>query len=191
MGFYEIAGLITVISFLVVNTFYIRDTLRGKTKPHMFTWLVWGLVLGIAAAVATAGGAIISAWTLGLEVGSCLIIALISARYGEKNITKSDWAMLVSALAVIPLWILSKEPLVAAIAVTTIDSLGYGPTLRKAWANPQEENLQTFVCYIGISLFSFLCITPLTLVTGMYPAGLLIMNCLLVFVLVSRRKVLA
>lgn len=40
----EIIGMITVILGIVGYIPYLRDVLRGKTKPHVYTWFVWGLI---------------------------------------------------------------------------------------------------------------------------------------------------
>lgn len=57
----EIVGTIAVVLTFVGYVPYIRDTLKGKTKPHVYTWFVWGLVTLAAFALqmsAHAGGGV-------------------------------------------------------------------------------------------------------------------------------------
>jgi len=189
MGFHELAGLGSVLCLLFTGGLYVRDTVRGKTRPHIFSWVIWGLINGIACVVAYVGGAMVSALTLAAGSILCLLVAGLSLRYGEKTITRSDWATFLAALCIIPLWILTQDPLVVACLVSLIDVLGFYPTLRKAWAKPHEENLRAFVLYCGTWLLSLLAVTPFTLVTGLYPSVPLCTNTLLVFVLIARRRV--
>lgn len=48
--------MIAVVLTFVGYAPYIRDTIKGKTKPHVYTWFVWGLVTAIAYALQLRGG---------------------------------------------------------------------------------------------------------------------------------------
>lgn len=191
MSFYEIAALLAVICSIYGHAVYIIDTLRGKTRPHLFTWLVWAIVMGVAAAVAIVSGATASAWVLGFGCFKSAVISGLALRWGEKQITRSDWAMFLSALSIIPIWALTKEPLIAVILATTIDAFGYGPTFRKAWMKPREENLQSFSFGVIEATLSVLSVVPISLVTILYPASILGMNVALVSMLFFRRRILS
>lgn len=99
--------------------------------------------------------------------------------------------MFLSALSIIPIWAVTKEPLIAALLATVIDVFGYGPTFRKAWMKPWEENLKSFSFGILEASLSVLSVTPLLLVTGLYPSAILTMNAALVVMLVLRRQTLS
>ncbi|HAX91426.1 MAG TPA: hypothetical protein DCY07_04365 [Rhodospirillaceae bacterium] len=191
MDYHSIAAGIALVCSLSANVIYIRDTLKRKTKPHLFTWLVWAIVMGIAATVSFAEGATASAIVIGHGSFWCFVISLLALRYGEKAITRSDWGMFLSALAIIPLWAVTKEPLVAALLATAIDTFGYGPTFRKAWHKPWEENLKAFSVHVLLASLSVLAVSPYLLVTGLYPTAILIMNAALVLMLIIRRRALS
>ena len=55
-----IAIALTLIAFLP----YIRSILRGKTKPHVFSWLIWGTTTFVVflAQLADEGG--VGAWPI-------------------------------------------------------------------------------------------------------------------------------
>jgi len=191
MGFHEITAGLAVICSVTASSVYIRDIVYEKTRPHLFTWLVWAIVMGVATAIALLNDAYASAVVIGFGSFMCSIISLLSLRYGEKSITRSDWVMFIAALSIIPIWALTKEPLVAALLATSIDTLGYGPTFRKAWMKPWEENLKSFSIMILQSALSVLSVTPFLVVTGLYPSAILTMNVALVSMLLFRRQTLS
>ena len=53
-----IAVLLTFIGYIP----YVRDTLSGKTTPHVYTWFIWGLVTAIAYGLQVSGGAGVGSW---------------------------------------------------------------------------------------------------------------------------------
>ncbi|HAX91427.1 MAG TPA: hypothetical protein DCY07_04370 [Rhodospirillaceae bacterium] len=191
MDYHVIAGGVSVSTGFVIGLLYIREVLRGDTKPHVFTWLVWALLMSIAAAVSFAGGAIIGALVLAAGAALNFIITGLALRYGERNITRSDWAMFLSALAIIPIWVMTKEPLTAAVLVTSIDLLGCVPTFRKGWLRPHEESAKVFALFAVTNVFTVLSVTPYNFVTGLYPTMCFAMDLLLATMLLARRRAVA
>jgi hypothetical protein len=135
----EILGYSSIFVVVLITVPYWRQVLAGKIKPHIFTWVIWSLTTGIAAAARMTEQAGAGAWGQWAGAFSCLSVAILAIRYGEKQITRSDWVAFILALAVIPIWQLTQNALLAVIAVTFIDILGYYPTFRKAWARPYQE----------------------------------------------------
>ena len=173
------------------NGVYIYDTFKGKAKPHLLSWLTWCLLMGVAAGIAFTNGAFISGLIIGNGSLMCLVISIISLWRGEKHITRMDYVMFFSALAAIPIWVATQEPLFAAFWVTLIDVLGYGPTFRKAWAKPHEESVRAFCLYWIIWGLNVYSISPYTLTTGLYPTTIFFMNVFLVLMLIYRRRALS
>jgi len=63
---------------------YIRDILRGTTKPHAFSWFVWGLpALIVFAAQALKGGGA-GAWATGVTALLCTLIFVMSLSRGKR-----------------------------------------------------------------------------------------------------------
>jgi len=48
MDYKVILGTVAVVMALYSYVPYIKDIFAGKTKPHAFTWLIWGLLTSIA-----------------------------------------------------------------------------------------------------------------------------------------------
>lgn len=171
---------------------YIVDILKGRTKPHIFSWFIWGSLTIIAAAGQYTKGAGIGALPTLVAALACFTITVLSLRYGEKTITRSDKVTFAAALCAIPLWYITADPLWSVLLVTAIDLTGFYPTFRKSWFKPQEETVKVF----GLSILNFglllFAIETLNLTTVIYPLSLVITNAAFVtFVLMRRRMILA
>lgn len=51
-----IISMLAVLLTFVAYVPYVRDTLQGKTTPHVYTWFIWGLVTAIAFGLQLEGG---------------------------------------------------------------------------------------------------------------------------------------
>lgn len=118
---------------------YFYTIYQGKTKPHAFSWLLWGAVTGVGtfAQFDLNGGP--SAWALAFVSVTCLLIAALSFFIGEREYKKSDWIALFACLLAIPAWKATNNPLMALFIIMAIDALTYWPTIRKSFYKPQTE----------------------------------------------------
>jgi hypothetical protein len=160
-----IATLIAIISYIP----YLRDIKSGKTKPHAFSWFIWALLAYIAGfAQLSAGGGI----------GS--LVALV-------KITRSDWVSLLIALAAIPVWIITKRPLLSVVIVSIIDLVGFIPTFRKTYKSPHQETTSTYVLSTVKHCLTVLAQQKYNLTTVLYPASLAVATAAFVFMLLVRK----
>ena len=187
----EFMALLSVITCIASTTIYMRATARGKFKPHMFSWIVWGLLMLIAAAAQYSRKAGIGAWATGFGGVMCLVVAGQAVVYGEKNITRSDWAAFIAAPTSIPLWYVTANPLTATVFVTMIDAFGYYPTFRKSYQKPHQEALFVFVLYALISFMRLLAVESYSLTTALYPAFIATANTAFIVMLLWRRRIVA
>ena len=183
-----IIGLITVCLTIVGYIPYLRDTFKKKTTPHIYTWFIWGTVTTIAYALQVSGGAGVGSWvTLAAAIISYIIFAL-GLRNGKKDITRSDTVFFILSLIAIFLWLVAKQPILSVILVSTIDMLGFIPTIRKSWHKPHSETLFTYELNAfrhGLSLFA---LQQYSIVTWLYPGSWALANALFSIMLVLRRK---
>lgn len=185
----EIIGIISVVIGVTGQDIYLWQVFRGTVKPHIFSWIIWGLLGIIAAAAQYAAEAGPGCWSVGVSAILCLLIALVGFFYGEKSITRGDWICFLLLLLAIPAWVMTKNPLWAVVIVSAIDAGAFYPTFRKSWHRPHDEGITAFLAYTLQMIFSIAALEKYSLTTALYPAVLLSMNAALLFTLLSRRKI--
>jgi hypothetical protein len=183
-------GLLSLVLSIVSHVPYLRSIFVANTRPHAFTWLVWGAVMAIAFVAQLYGRAGAGSWATGLSAAFCLAIGIIALFRGEKHITRGDWIALLATLAAIPLWIATSDPLGSVLLVTFIDAVAYYPTFRKSWAKPDEELASKYVLTVVRYLFSLLALERYTIVTTVYQLVSILMEAGIVVMLLWRRAAL-
>lgn len=187
MSYTEFFGILSTLMMLCSRGNYFNSIFRGKTRPHAFSWFVWGIISSIGFAAQVAEGAGAGSWARGFGATTCFVLVVIALMKGERNIKSGDWVTFIIALAAIPLWVITKTPVWSVILVCMIDTLGYYPTVRKSWNKPHEESARSYMFSSMGSLFSILAIEHYTLSTWLYPAVLAITNGIMVAYLLIRR----
>ncbi len=171
---------------------YIRSIHRGKTKPHVFSWVVWGIGTFIVFLAQLAGHGGIGAWPIGVSAIITSYIALVAyLKRADTLITRTDWLFFFAALSALPFWFLTSDPQWAVIALTIVDVMGFGPTVRKAYHHPYEESVRFFTMSAARNLLVILALEYYSLTTVLFPATVGLACLLLVFLLAYRRQSLA
>ena len=167
---------------------YIADIFKGKTKPHAYSWLIWGTLTGIIFALqVSAGAGVGSVVTLFLTLISFFVF-IQSLKRGTANITNVDKVFLVLALCALPLWLVINQPVLSIILLMTIDLLGFVPTVRKTWQDPYTETLSMYVITTFRHMISFLALAEYNIVTWLFSVSGIIVNILFSFMLIYRRR---
>jgi len=179
-----IAALVGIIGYIP----YYRDILRGTTKPHPFTWIGFGLLLGITFFIQLSTGAGPGAWVNGLSAIGVFGIAILSFSRGEKNITVFDWICFAGALVGIILWRIASDPLSAIIIVTAVDTIAFAPTFRKAYLKPHEETASLFILATFKYIISLFALASFTITTALFPIAIVASNAVFVGMLLIRRR---
>ena len=167
---------------------YVRDIFKRKTKPHLFTYLIWSIVTSLAFLGQVASGAGPGAWTTGTMAVLTILILVLSFKYGTEDITKLDIVLLVAALCAIVPWWLTHDPTVSVLIATFIDVCAFFPTIRKTYNDPFSETLISYVLNLFRHSLSILALTSFVVASYIYPTALVVMNAILVAVIVSGRK---
>lgn len=179
-----LATIITIVGYVP----YFRDIFSIKTKPHLYTWLIWGITQGTATLALLKGGGKIGA--ISLLIGTILVavIFFLSFKYGTKNITKSDTLALIFALLAILVWWQLDNPILAVLMVSLIDMLGYIPTLRKTFTDPSTETMFFWICMLATDILAMLANSEYNLLTMSYLTALAVCNSAMILVIWFRRK---
>ena len=187
----ELIGLASLAIALVSYLPYIRSIFVAKTRPHAFSWLVWGTVSMIAFVAQISEKAGAGSWVTGFSATMCLGVGVLAIFRGEKQIARSDWISFLLTLSAIPLWIATKDPLWSVLLVTGIDAAAYYPTFRKSYAKPDEELALRYVLTAVKHFLSLAALENYTLVTAVYPFVSFFMEVAVAVFLMERRFALS
>lgn len=188
MEYKYILGLVSVVIAILSYSFYFHDIFNHKTKPHAFSWFIWGILMSISFYAQVYSKAGPGSWVIGFTALICFFISFLAFRKGLKDIRLFDWVGLLGAFLALFLWFVVKEPVLSVVLVTITYSLGFFPTFRKSFNRPQDETWITFALN-GLKFFiSLFALSNISLVTALYPLALVIVNWLFVGMLFIRNK---
>jgi len=179
-----LAAIIGVIGFVP----YFRNLFAGRTKPHTFSWLIWGILSSITFAAQIAGGAGPGAWIIGVAATLSLAVFVIAIFKGEKEITRLDKISLAAAALGIAVWIVTTNPLWSVVIVTIVDAVGYVPTFRKTHKDPYGETLSLYFLNSISFVISLFALEVVDLTTALYPISLIVTNIGFISMVMMRRR---
>lgn len=168
---------------------YLRGTLQGKFKPSVASWLVWGILTGIACAGQLVAGGGIGALTTGTSaVASFLVMGLALRDKSSRTFSRLDWGCLAASILAIGLWPIADDPFISVLLVSVITFVGYIPTYLKSYDRPHEENISMYLIGIIKFLLAAITLSHYSPVTLLYPAVVIGANTALITLLTARRK---
>jgi hypothetical protein len=185
----EIFGIVGAILLLGSGVPYIAAMLRGRIKPHAFSWLLWSFINLVVFAAQVTEGAGAGAFATGATTVVNFFIGCYALRHGHRHFTRSDWAVFLSALFAIPLWAVMKHPLYSVILVSVIDVVAFWPTMRKSWHAPYQEAVLPFVMGGFGFFFALLAVENYSFTNYCYLVTVLVANAVFISAICWRRKV--
>lgn len=190
MNFREISGVLALFIALVSFIPYLRDIFARKTTPHIYSWLIWGILQITASLAILQENSLYSALgSLGFGLVS-ITVFFLSFKYGTKRITTFDTLCFVGALITIGVWVFLNNITLSVILVTVIDLLGFLPTYRKGYQEPYSETLFLFTCSAISNTLSLLAITHHSVSSSLYVASLVVTNVIFIIIVFLRRRYL-
>lgn len=184
-------GIIAVALVFIGYIPYLRDVIKGKTVPHIYSWFLWGVVTSIAFALQVSDKAGVGAFvTLGAAV-MCGVVIVLSffVHRGKRDITKLDTAFFLLAFVSLAFWLIAKQPVISAILAATTDLLGFVPTIRKSWQKPFSETLSLYALNTLRFGLATLSLQHYSIITALYPISWFIANGLFACMLIFRRRI--
>lgn len=178
-----------LISFSGI-VFYLKDTIKGKTKPNRVTWFFWALAPMIAffsAIDENVGVLALTTFMVGFNP-TLVFIASIFDKKAYWKLTMFDLACGFLALIGILLWQITGNGNLGITLAILADLFAAIPTIRKSYTNPETE---TYVAYIGGAIamtITLLTINNWTYAYFAFPAYILSVNTLIVYIILFRRK---
>ena len=184
-AFSAIALILTFVAFYP----YIRSILRRQTKPHIFTWIIWGFGTIVVFLAQLSDGAGLGAWPIGVSGLLTCAVAVLAIRYSaDTSIVRMDWVFLGFAASALPLWFLTETALFAVTILTLVDLLGFGPSVRKSYDAPHQENALFFAIGAVRNGFVLLALENYSWTTALFPAAVGLACMLFVGLILFRRQ---
>jgi hypothetical protein len=171
---------------------YIRDTLRGETKPNRVSWLMWSIAPLVATGAAlSAGGDPWSTVSIFL-MGFLPLLVLVSSFFQKK----SEWKLgLFDALCgifsmiALAFWLGVDSPKIALLFAAIGDFFAYIPTIKKAWTHPETETGFTYSTGIITIVLILFSVPEWTIENYGFQLYLIVANSMLLFC-IYRKKLL-
>src|SRR5690349_16875953 len=169
---------------------YILSIQRGRTRPHVFSWIVWTLATLVVFLAQLAGHGGYGAWPIGVSGVITGYIAILAYRKtSDRAITRADWIFLAFALAALPCWLLTSNPLWAVVILTGVDLAGFGPTFRSAYLRPHDERTGFYFLGAVRNALAISALEQYSVTTVLFPAAVGV-ACLLFVAMVAYRRYL-
>jgi hypothetical protein len=168
---------------------YVRDTLRGSTRPHRGTWLIWGVLAVVVCLSQRADGA---SWSLVLAASQALltsVIFVLAIRRGQGGASATELVMIAVAGAGVIGWILADEPIVATACVVAADLIGTAMMMPKTYRDPESETLVTFALASLAGALAAGAVGVLDVSLLLYPIYYCVANAAVALVIHQRRRV--
>jgi hypothetical protein len=166
---------------------YLRDMVRGTTRPHRGTWLIWGVMAIVVCASQWADGA---TWSLIMAVAQAFVttlIFLLAIRRGEGGVGPTDLALLAVAMGGVVGWVVADEPIVATGCVVAADLIGVALMVPKTYRDPGSETLATYAFASLGGLLATAAVETAELALLLYPVYYCLVNGAIAVLIMRRR----
>lgn len=180
---------LAVIVQLIGKASYIKDTLKGKTKPNRISWLLWAVAPLIAFFAEVSTGVELAAIPVFISGFSPLLV--LAASLANKNsywkLEKNDYLCGLFSVFALIFWGITKEPAVAIVFALLSDLLATIPTLIKSWKYPETETADAFTAGLFSALTSFTAIKTWNFSSVAFPLYLVLVNASLIFCIYRKK----
>jgi hypothetical protein len=186
-----ILSIIAIVLTLLAFVPYITGILKGITKPHVFSWIIWGSTTFIVFLAQLEGHAGIGAWPIGVSGAMTVLVAFLAyLKRSDITITKKDWLFFGVAMSALPLWYLMSDPLWAVVMLTLVDTLGFAPTARKVYHAPYSEPIFFVALFFVRNMLVLFALEHYSATTVLFPAVIAIACLLLITLMIIRRHLI-
>jgi len=157
---------------------YIKETIKGNTKPNKVSWLMWAIAPMIASFAAMANGvgwAVLPVFMSGFAPLLVFIASLLNKKSYWKLESFDYLCGLFSVLALI-LWAITKDATIAIVFSIASDGFASIPTIIKLWKYKETETVDAYTAGLLNSLTSFFAIKTWNFSSYGFPIYLVVIN---------------
>lgn len=156
MNLTNVAGFLATAIAVYCTIPYVIAILKGKTKPHQLSWLVFVIMNGIVFfSQYFEGGRQSILIALTFFIGSSVIL-LLSFKYGTRTTSRWDKMLFGFALATVLLWFFTRSNVLAIWLTVLIDFAATTMMILKVRTQPHSEDPLPWMLAIIAYIFSSL-----------------------------------
>ena len=182
-------GIIAVLLTFIGYVPYIRDLVKDKIQPHIYSWFIWGIMTSIVFALQISDQAGPGAFvTLAAAISVVVVFTLSFFKKGKRDIVLTDTIFFVLAFIALSLWLFAKQPVLSVILLTITELFAFVPMIRKSWQRPYSETLVFYAINTVRFGLAIVALNRYTIISAIYPITWLIGNGLFTAMLFARRK---
>ena len=162
---------------------YLRDTLRGTTKPNRVTWLLWAVAPLLAAAVELNEGVGLRALPT-FMVGFMPLLVFAASFHNRDavwRIRRIDYACGAMSVVGTVVWLVTRNGVLAIAAAIAADFLAGVPTVMKSWTHPETETVYSYIGAVVSMGIVLLTIQDWTFGVAAFPIFIVCMGSVEVF----------
>jgi hypothetical protein len=171
-----VLGVLAGVVGVVDTVPYVRDTLRGTTRPHRGAWLIWSVLAVVVCLSQRADGA---SWTLAMAGTQAVVtsfVFVLAIRWGVGGISPAEAATIALAGAGVAAWVLAEDPTIATAGVMVADLLAIGLIVPKICREPDSETLATYVLASVCGALAIGAVGAFDVALLVYPAYYCVIN---------------
>jgi len=179
---------ITILIVVYSYYDYIKDMFKWTTKPHVLSWTVFVIIDIIVILTQRYGWAGPGVWATDAVTIWAIMVLILSFKYWEKDIRKSDIVAFTLSLFAVILYVTLSDPTYAMICVIIILALAFYPTFRKTYHKPNEETLSMYILAWVRSCIAIFATVEFSFLTLAFPVYVIMLNIVFVSMVLYRKK---
>lgn len=183
--------IIGVLINLIGLFWYIRDVIKGGTKPNLVSWFIWSLAPFIGVFFQLKAGAGFSILPVFMAGFTSLVVIIVSVlkKNGYWKINTFDIICGIISLFALTLYIITHNLAISILFAIISDALAYIPTIRKSWKFPETETGLMFSTGIVSNIIGLLTIKTWIFPIYSFGISIILFNSIVVFN-IYRKKIL-
>ena len=169
---------------------YIRDTLKGTSKPNRVSFFLWALAPLIGTSAALYAHADVWATVRIFMSGFMPLLIFLASFINLQSywkLTAFDYLCGAFSVLALVIWGLADSPQLAILFAAIADGFACIPTLRKAWYYPETETGMAYIMSFIAALIVIPAIPVWNIENSAFQIYLLSANTLLMFAVYRKR----